>query len=79
MDPSIAIYVDRDMSDLFGVDYYGGAGTELVIAASTLLRKGGNKYDTVHKAILEPLGNKTLVLIRRETDGPGWFGIESVV
>jgi len=74
------VYLDYDQCERFalsGTDpYYGGAGTELVVAASTLLRsKGGDGYDQTHKDLLKPLGSATLVLVRGETHGPGWFGI----
>ena len=79
-----SICLDQNQCDHFALPdtdlYYGPAGTELIIAASTLLRsKGGDGYDEEHRAILEPLGSKTLVLVRGETDGPGWFGIQKVV
>jgi len=76
-----AIYTDRSQCDYFRAPYFGGG--ELVVAADTLLtskvRSGG--YDEHHTAFLSSFGEKTLVLVRAETDtiGPGWWRVKEVL
>jgi|APSaa5957512622_1039677.scaffolds.fasta_scaffold72792_2 hypothetical protein len=68
------VYVDSDQCKLFGVDY-NKKGDVLVVAASTLLRSGGNRYDEAHQKILKPLGSRT---ISATNVGHGWFKIDDV-
>jgi len=76
------IYLDRSQCDRFsiqGADAYFDEGKVLVAASTLLKSKGGDGYDEDHKSALEPLGSKTVILTREESDAPGWFSIERVV
>lgn len=75
------IYLDQSQCSKFstnGADAYFDGG-EVVVAASTLLNSKPGGYDRAHKDVLEPLGHKTVVLSREESDSPGWFGIKKVI
>ncbi|HIK67959.1 MAG TPA: hypothetical protein EYF95_08305 [Flavobacteriales bacterium] len=70
------IYMDRGQCQKFEVPYVD-KGTELYIAADTVLRSrdpGG--YDKYHNEFLSAKGGKTLVL---EGLGYGWFQVKSVI
>jgi hypothetical protein len=71
------VYLDREQARHFRVDY-NRKGTELVVAADTLLRSKDphEGYDRHHVNLLKPLGGKTLTL---KGKGRGWFVIESVI
>lgn len=80
--PDTAIYLNMQQCEDFaprGTEdpYFGPAGIKIVTAADALLRS--RDYDEEHRKVLGSFGQKTLVLVRRETDGPGWFGIEKVI
>jgi len=73
--PTEPIYLDRDQCEHFGVEYVP-KDTTIDIAADTVLRSKASGYDEHHRAILKPLGERTLQL--RGT-GHGWFEITAVL
>lgn len=73
--PAEPIYLDFDQCEHFQVEYRA-AGTKVLIAADTVLRSKAQGYDEEHRALLEPLGQRTLCL---EGTGNGWFKIAGIV
>jgi|GEM_PF-5731300 len=74
------VYLDRRQAQFFEPngwhDFYYGDTAEWVGTAAALLRSAD--YDQPHRDILEPLGDRHLVLRRVAGQNPGWFTIERV-
>lgn len=68
------IYLDHRQCVQFEINYTM-AGRLLCEAREVLESKGGDGYDTDHHAILEPLGDQEIVLVREQNDNPGWFNL----
>ena len=71
-DQAVRVYLDAAQVVYFGLPrgaYFDDA--RLIVAADTLLKS--RDYDRAHRALLVPLGGRTLVLTRTADEAPGWF------
>lgn len=72
------LYLDQSQCNKFNAPYFDAG--DLVIAADALRKsKGGDGYDAKMSAYLKEADEDTLVLVRAEEDGPGWFKVTRVI
>lgn len=74
-----AIYINRDQAFEFdnGQDlYFGPIGTWFSVRADVLLRsRDARGYDEQHTKILKFYGMESILLVRTQSCGPGWYQI----
>jgi len=75
MKDEVTVYLDQYQCEKFDVEYFESC--ELRVRADILLDSKIQGYDSHHKNILEPLGDKFIHLehTNRE-DSPGWFKVK---
>lgn len=78
LDDRKSVYTDQQQCEKFNADYWEPAAT-LVVHTEALLKSKRMGYDAEMTALIESYGDKTLVLVRRKDQGPGWWQITEVV
>ena len=74
-----AIYINQNQAFEFhnGQDlYFGPVGTWFLVCAADLLRsREGTGYDELHRKTLKSYGKETILLVRTQSCGPGWYQV----